>query len=135
LRIAERSREFARFGPRKPALAIVEKNGHGLPRPGGRENKIDSVIAVNIPRLDRQAARGSNELQRVTTRCRQLELDRVAGRGSTFLAALDTGKIKALVAIEIGYRERWSGSYRAIRNAAGIWCSTCPCDTGGKETK
>ena len=82
-------------------MAIIQKDCHRLLEPGSREDEINGIVPVYVPRLDQQAARRRHEMNGLPAGSRELELDPVVGRGRPDSAGLDAGEIGTLVTIEI----------------------------------
>lgn len=86
-------------------MAVVEKYRHGLSEPCGGDDEINSVISINVPRLDQEAACWSNKVNRLSSELRKLYLNRVVGTAAPVLFGLNAGEIWATVAVEIGDRK------------------------------
>ena len=93
-------------------MAIIKKYRYGLFEPSCGKDEINSMISVDIPRLDQQAARRRDQLNRLPPGCRELKLNPVVSGGGADSATLDTGEIGMLVAVEIGDCERCARSNR-----------------------
>lgn len=86
-------------------MTIVKKYRHGLSAPCGGDDQIDSVISVDVPRLDPEAAYRSDEVNRLSSDLGEVYLNRVVGCAGPVLSSLDAGEIRATVAVEIGDRK------------------------------
>ena len=62
-------------------MAIIEENCHGPPKPGGGEDQIKSVIAVDITRHDLQAADRSDDLKGLLPCGTELQLNEIGRAG------------------------------------------------------
>ena len=86
-------------------MAIIEKYRYRLVKPSRGKDEVNSVVSIDVPRLDGEAARRRDKLNCLPPGCCELELNPVARRGGPDSAGLDTGKIGTLVAVEIGNRK------------------------------
>ena len=86
-------------------MAIIKKYRYWLFEPSRGKDEVNSVVSIDVPRLDGEAARRRNKLNCLPPGCRELELNPVVSRGGPDSAGLDGGKIGTLVPVEIGNRK------------------------------
>jgi len=86
-------------------MAVVKKYGHGLFAPCGGDDQINTVISINVARLDEQAAYRGNKVDRLSSDLRKVYLNRVVGTARPVLSSLNAGEIWTTVAVEIGDRK------------------------------
>jgi hypothetical protein len=115
-------------------MTVIKKYGYRLPEPSRREDEVNSMVSIDISRLNREAARRGENLNCVPPRCRQLELDQIIGRGRPDLAAIYSGEVRSPVAVEIGNRNGRPRSCRRNRLSLNIG-SACCSNARGREAK
>jgi len=86
-------------------VAVVEKYRHGLSAPCGGNNQIDTVISIDVPRLDQEAAYRGHKVNRLSSDLGKVYLNRVVGTVVCVLSGLNAGEIWTTVAIEIRNRK------------------------------
>ena len=86
-------------------MAIVEKYRYRLFEPSCGKDEIRSVVSIDIPRLDGEAAWRREKLNCLPPGCRELELYPIVRGGGPDSGRLDSGKIGVLVPVEIGNRK------------------------------
>ena len=83
-------------------MAVVKKYCHRLFMPRRGDNQIDTVISIDVPRLDQEPARRGKKVNRLSSDLRKAYLDRIIGTVVPVLSGLNAGEIWTTVAIEIG---------------------------------
>jgi hypothetical protein len=56
-------------------MAIIEKDCYGLIEPGGAEDQVNSMVSIDIARLDPQAACGRDKSKGLPPGCGELQLN------------------------------------------------------------
>ena len=103
-------------------MAVVKKYRHWLPAQCSGDDQIDTVISINVPRLDQQAPYRAVNGNRLSSDLGKVYLNRVVGTAAPVLSGLNAGEIWTTVAVEIGDRKCQTGSKRSGRRILCI----CP---------
>jgi hypothetical protein len=95
----------------KTAVPIIEIDGYGLIGPGGGNDQINSVIAIDVLGQDPQAARRSHKLYGVPACRAEVEVNGIDGIFQVAFPDLYVGQIWAGIAVEISNGEclSWVG--------------------------
>jgi hypothetical protein len=115
-------------------VAIIKKYSYRLFKQSRRKDEVDSVVSIDVSRLDLQAARRRDKPNGLPSRHCEVELDTVVSGGETDLTSLHSGYVGPLVSVEIGNRKRWARSKRDRRSKLHIFSRSCR-DIRDQESK
>lgn len=109
--VAERSGKGVLVNLFEPATAVVEKNRDRFAKGGGREDKINGVVAVDVARQDLQATGWGYDSDGLAATGSQLKPNRVNGLARIGTGDFDAGQVGMQVAVKISDGERWAGCF------------------------
>jgi len=96
-------------------MAIIEQNGHGPTKPCGGQNKIGSIVTVDVTSSDLQPAGWCDDADRLAAVGTELQLNPVVCQREVTSTGLNHRQVGAKVAVKVRVSEGLIWAYRKWR--------------------
>lgn len=105
---------------RKPAPAVIEKNGQRFFPPGGLDDQVRKAVAIDIAGNQMQTAWRTDKTNRSASRSREMKLNGVIREGGARGLWLDDHQIREVVPIKVRDSKRQPMAERSGVSLRGL---------------
>lgn len=103
-------------------MTIVQEDCYGLIEPGSGEDQVNSMISIDIARLNPQSACRRDKPNRLPPDCGELKLNPVVSRAGAVWPSLNASQIRTHISVKICYCKLRARSDRSDGSTARDIC-------------